>query len=278
MALLDLNGHFDEAGTHAASNIVVVAGYVAPATEWKELERLWTEALREENAALYHTTDIEAHPPRGIYKDWTRAKADRLTDRVVPIAAKYAGPGVGVHIATADWYAVVPFVKEQLPNRPHDVLFQILARACMELAVESLDSNLPVEEKLAFVFEENDFSNVTLEGYQSIKRNHPLSERFGGLAFTSKKDVIGLQAADLFAWHYRRVTEIRRGLRSDTVHRSVGQLIRSDFVFRFVNHDQLRDRVDHLVAKIVRDQLEQIERSDKAFDEEMSARLDKQRK
>jgi len=75
MALLDLNGHFDEAGTHAASNIVVVAGYVAPATEWKELERLWTEALREENAALYHTTDIEAHPPRGIYKDWTRAKA-----------------------------------------------------------------------------------------------------------------------------------------------------------------------------------------------------------
>jgi len=53
---------------------------------------------------------------------------------------------------------------------------------------------------------------------------------------------------------------------------------RSDFVFRFVNHDQLRDRVDHLVAKIVRDQLEQIERSDKAFDEEMSARLDKQRK
>jgi len=70
---------------------------------------------------------------------------------------------VGVHIATADWYAVVPFVKEQLPNRPHDVLFQILARACMELAVESLDSNLPVEEKLAFVFEENDFSNVILK-------------------------------------------------------------------------------------------------------------------
>jgi len=134
----------------------------------------------------------------------------------------------------------------------------------MELAVESLDSNLPVEEKLAFVFEENDFSNVTLEGYQSIKRNHPLSERFGGLAFTSKKDVIGLQAADLFAWHYVALPRYGVGLGQTLFIEVSGQLIRSDFVFRFVNHDQLRDRVDHLVAKIVRDQLEQIERSDKA--------------
>ncbi|MGO9604795.1 MAG: DUF3800 domain-containing protein [Candidatus Binataceae bacterium] len=238
MAALDLAGHFDEAGTHAASSVVVVAGYVAPASDWKELERLWLEALREEGAAFYHTTDIEAQPkPRGIYRDWTREKADRLTDKVVPIAAKYAGPGVGVHVLTKDWYELLPFVKERLPNEPHKVLFQMLARACMELVVESLAPDLPIKEKVAFVFEENDFSDVTLKGYRSIKDTHPRSERFGPLSFQpDKKEAPGIQTADLFAWHYRRLTEIRQGFRSEPVHRCVGHLIGTDFVFRAIGN------------------------------------------
>jgi hypothetical protein len=246
-----------------------VAGYVAPARDWKELEQHWFDALHEEGAAFYHATDIEANPPRGIYKGWTREQADRLTDKIVPIAAQYAGRGFAVHVNTADWYAILPEVKRQLPNRPHDALFQMLAKACMELVIENLAHDLAPEEKVAFVFEENDFSQVTLEGYSVIRRNNPHPDRFGPLAFEpNKKDAPGLQAADLFAWHYRRVTEIRRGFRNDPVHRSVTQLIPpgSDFIFRFINRDQLEQRINAAIALILRNMIARFEKTEEKFD------------
>jgi hypothetical protein len=204
------------------------------------------------------TASDEANPPRGIYEGWTRQQADRLTDKVVPIAALYAERGFAVHVNTADWYAILPQVKRVLPNRPHDALFQILAQGYMELVIENLTDDLPLEEKVAFVFEDNDFSDVTKKGYSVIRRNNPRAERFGPLSFEpDKARVPGLQAADLFAWHYRRATEIRRGFRNNPVHRSVRQLIRrdSDFVFRFINRDQLEQRINAPLDIIVRDML-----------------------
>ena len=278
IAVFDLAGYFDEAGTHAASNIVVVAGYVASGTDWKELEKCWFDALRDEGdgAAFYHTTDIEADPPRGIYKGWSREKADHLTDAVVPIAAKYAGRGFAIHVATADWYAAMPVVKEKLPTRPHDVLFQILAKSCMEAVIDETNNKLPPNETVVFIFEDNDFSQVTLDDYKVLRRDHPLTHRFGALAFKPDKSKIpGLQAADLIAWHYRRATEIRRGFRKEPIHRSVQQLMRPDFIFRFLNRAQLQSRVDEALNKIANDTFDRYEHADKIFEEQTAARITK---
>jgi hypothetical protein len=282
MAVFDLAGHFDEAGTHAASNVVVVAGYVAPATEWKEMEKGWLEALRDQGAGVrfYHTTDIEADPPRGIYKSWSREKADGLTDAVVPVAAKYAGRGFAVHVATADWYSVMPIVKEKLPNRPHDVLFQILAKSCMEAVIDDqIVKDLPADETVAFIFEDNDFSEVTLQGYRTLRQNHSLAHRFGALAFEpDKSKVAGLQAADLLAWHYRRVTEIRRGFRQGPIHRCVRQLFRPDFVLRFLTREMLEARVFEAMGKIADDTISRYESADRAFEKELERIAESQTK
>src|SRR5208282_4188487 len=90
LAAIDPFGYFDEGGTHAQSRIVVIGGYVKPAVDWEPIEVEFKQILLEEGAPFYHTTDIEAYPPRGIYKDWTKEKAERLTDRIVPIAARIA--------------------------------------------------------------------------------------------------------------------------------------------------------------------------------------------
>jgi hypothetical protein len=85
LTVLEPAGYFDEAGIHSQSLVIVVAGYVARDRDWRWLEGKWKKALNEEGATCYHTTDIEADPPRGIYKGRSRPKADRLTDRVVAI-------------------------------------------------------------------------------------------------------------------------------------------------------------------------------------------------
>lgn len=47
-----------------------------------------------------------------MYRGWSRKKVDRLTDRLVPLAVRYAGRAYGVHIEASSWYAAVSFVKQ----------------------------------------------------------------------------------------------------------------------------------------------------------------------
>jgi hypothetical protein len=204
--------------------MIAVAGYVAPERDWRRLEIKWNKVLREEDAEFLHTTDLEANPPRGIYAGWSRRKADRLSDRLVPIAARYAGRPYGVRISADTWYSAVPFVKDYLPNRPHDVPYLILSKDCIE-QVDSMESSF--EEKIAFVFECNDFSQALLKGYRVVKQVSPRPSLLGALAFDEKKGNPMLQAADLLAWHYRRVAELKEQSRLDanTVHRAVFKLL-----------------------------------------------------
>ena len=235
MAVIELNGYFDESGTHAQAPVIVVAGYLSPARDWRRFEIKWRKVLKEEDADYLHTADLEADPPRGIYEGWTRRKADHLSDRLVPLAVRYAGRPYGVHFLASAWYAAVPFVKEFLPDRSHDAPYKILAKACIEAVIRTQEASFA--EQIAFGFENNDWSNALLAGYQIIKREHPRSSILGPLAIYDKYDPknpehsnVMLQAADLLAWHYRKFTEIRKGFVQATFHRAATQLFRRDRV------------------------------------------------
>jgi hypothetical protein len=199
LGALELSGYFDEGGTHAQSQVIVLAGYVRPAVDWEPFEQAWKTVLAEEEAPFYHTTDIEAHHPRGIYEDWTRAKADKLISRIMPLAAPLADCVVAFHILTEDWLVAADFLKSTLENKPHRLPYEILTKVCLDLVIE-LAANLPASESVAFVFEDNDYSSSVLNGYQIVKRLHPQSHRLGILAFEPNKSRwAALQAADLLA-------------------------------------------------------------------------------
>jgi hypothetical protein len=223
LAVLNLTGYFDEAGIHAQAPVIVVAGYVSPQRDWRRLEVKWKKVLDEEDANFYHTTDIEADPPRGIYKGWTRAKADRLTDRLVPIAARYAGRVYGVHILARVWYAAVPFVETLLPNRPHDAPYLLLAREWIDTVINTQDKDST--EQIGFVFADNEYRHQLLDGYEAVKNSNARPALLGPLAYDQMADNVMLQAADLIAWHYRRSTEIFKELRNEPYHRAVKSLM-----------------------------------------------------
>lgn len=230
LAVLSPSGYFDEAGIHSQAPVIVVAGYVAPDRDWRRLEIKWKKVLRDEGADYYHATDIEANPPRGIYKGWSRAKADRLTDRIVPIAAHFKGRVYGVHILASAWYAAVPFVKNFLPDRPQEAPYLLLAKNCIEVVIHSQSEDF--KEQIAFVFARNDFSHQLLAGYEVMKQTGP--SLLGRLRIDDMSDNVMLQAADLISWHYRYATEIRNGFRKPPLHRATAALIRRDDIFRYV--------------------------------------------
>ncbi len=216
----DATGYFDEAGIHAQAPIIVVAGYLAREKDWNWLEEKWTDALR--GTAYYHTTDIEHNPPSGLYEGWTRKEADELTDRIIPIAAKFKGQAYGVHMTASTWYAAAPFVKTYLPNQPHGVPYMALAKRAIEVILNGRASYQ--KDRIGFVFARNDWRQDLLDGYDDLKKIHPRAALMGPIAVDEMRDNPMLQAADFISWHYRRVTEIRKGFARPPLHRAVKQI------------------------------------------------------
>jgi Protein of unknown function (DUF3800) len=233
--VLERDGYFDEAGIHSQSRVIVVGGFIATREDWSWLERKWSDVLKEEGAEYYHTTDIEADPPRGIYKDWTRQEADHLTDRIVPIAARFKGCAYGVHILASTWHEAAPFVQRYLPDRPHDVPYAILAKHCLETVIATQSQ---VDQRIRFVFARIDFSHQLLTGYEMVKKTNPRASLLGPLGVDEMAENAMLQAADLICWHYRHATEVREHIIDQPLHRAARHLIRPDDVFRVVSKEK----------------------------------------
>jgi hypothetical protein len=243
-AVLNLNGYFDESGIHAQAPVIVVAGYVAPEREWRRFEAKWKRVLRDSGVSQYHTKDIEAVPPQGVYEGWSRKRADKLTDRVVHIAANFQGRAFGVHILKSVWHAAVPFVQKYLPNRPHSGPYMLLARECISAVVDLYDENF--KERIGFVFASNDFTHQMVKDYQTMKEVHPRSSVLGPLAIVDANDNVMLQSGDLIAWHYRHAIETKEELRHGPLHRATRSLIRNSDEFRYVPKGHLSAEVDNL--------------------------------
>src|SRR5690348_12114049 len=107
IAVLNYTGYFDESGTHAQSPVIVVGGYVSPAQDWRRLEIKWRKVLKKAGAPYYHTTDLEQNPPRRIYKGWTRERADKLTDRLIPLLKDHVKWGLAIYVLRDDWLSVL---------------------------------------------------------------------------------------------------------------------------------------------------------------------------
>lgn len=254
--MLNYTGYFDEAGTDANSRVIVVGGYVSPAQDWRRLEIKWRKVLKKAGAAYYHTTDLEANPPRGIYKSWTRERANKLTDCIAPLVKDHIQWGLAVYILREDWFSAFDAVKHLFHNQPHKVPYVLLSRICIEGLIQTLDKKLPRQEKIGFVFEENDFTGLIVEGHNQLAKNPDYGHRFRGIATSRvKEDLPALQAADFFVWHYKRLMEQIKGYRTQDLHRAVRHAIRKDFELRFVDASILKELWTEFVRRYLSDSL-----------------------
>ena len=260
--MLDLRVFFDEAGTHATSDVVVLAGLLGPADAWVTVDKAISDALNHEGVDFYHATDVEAYPrPRGIYKKWGRTRARAFTDRIT--ATLVGAPqivGLGVYVEAKDWLAATDLIKpffqkvdtEIFAKNPFRLPYHILVKTCLGVVMESLNPSLPPDEKVTFVFEDNNWKHAVIDGYDVFKKLHPQSSRFGTIAFEPKIGFPGLQAADLLAWGYRRLKALQLGYAKGKPERSFLSLLREDFVFRHLTKAALEDELKKAMNLIFR--------------------------
>jgi hypothetical protein len=77
-----LAAYFDESGTQEASDVVVVAGWIATDVQWDRFTPRWTKILRAArlDPPVFHGTDYEA------IRDWKPEKKVRVRQQLMTSA------------------------------------------------------------------------------------------------------------------------------------------------------------------------------------------------
>jgi hypothetical protein len=198
-------GYFDDSGSHAASEYYVLAGFVAPVSDWKLVSDEWARTINEEGLSYFkmcHAMAMDGQFKRG----WTIPLRDQLILKLVNIIEKINPPRVECYLRREDFDTFVKGIIGGLAfNDPYFVLFYHLV-----LSV-AIANDISWNSDCDFIFDEQGkLGTNAVERWNWVKANidglqQPgISERLGSPPnFRNDIKVSPLQAADMFAWLVR---------------------------------------------------------------------------
>jgi hypothetical protein len=185
--------------------VYTLAGYVGEATKWEQFADAWADALHAGPRPLEYLKTWQAYKlrdPESMFNGWTEKERD---DKLLLLAKT-----VNAHALISVQTALRPSTYRQIVGnytkmRPYAFLFYSIAAELVKL----LEHRWHVRDKIDIYFDrQTDESEKSLrEAFREFVADAPpeLRDRFGGTPeFKDDRDVTPLQAADLFAWHFRR--------------------------------------------------------------------------
>lgn len=178
------------------NKVLIVAGWVAEASEWTRIEREWASVVNENSIDRYHAADCSNG--FGEFRDWPVKRRTGLVKRLIKILTSGSMYGACSGLKVDDYEAIVPDAARQIIGAPYHLCFQTCVGHIAQRA-----EDLPIGEKIDFVLDRNQQfgGNATnLFSMMSDDRSWKHHGRLGTIAFAPAKDFLPLQAADLLAY------------------------------------------------------------------------------
>lgn len=194
----------ESGGTDEASNLLALAGYVAPAESWGVFAERWSSTLRPHpEISRFHTAQCLSG--KGEFRDWSKDKSLELVLQLVEII-----------ISTTDIRGFCSIIERGEPqnrtgpfgwiaNDPFASAFGSVVHGLCKRAGE-----IDGREKVAFIFDrQQEWADDALRHYREMATAPDLthSNRMGTVAFEPSEGCFPLQAADLLSHQIRRYKE-----------------------------------------------------------------------
>lgn len=201
-----LKGFFDDSGTHADSDVVVVGGLIGTVAQWVRFETAWATKLAEplpgkQPLQMFHLSHCAAGD--GEFKSYTDPERDAVTHdfRKIIIDAKLTSIASAIDRKAWDELVIGPY--RQVLGEAVD----ICAENCISETIRIAEPN-PDDDRVALVFDRG----IWTQRLKDITDEHsrPLMRpRIVSVNFLTVADTLGLQGADIVAtesyWHALRV-------------------------------------------------------------------------
>lgn len=187
--------YIDDSGSSPEQKFAIAAAVVFPAKRLFMFEGEWRGFLTKEGIPELHTSKCVAHNPHSPFARWDDARVERVLLRAQEIIFKYSVRAFSIGIHKLDYDEVIPDDMKAGVGNSHYVwalssVFGLsydwanVRKAPMEYVLDT-----PSKEEKRDIEEAIDYSEAIYPGHFS-----------GHCSFRSRKEVAGLQVADLFAW------------------------------------------------------------------------------
>jgi hypothetical protein len=204
-----LTAYFDDSGTHASSNIVLVAGIFG--TEWqlRSLDRLWQKQLEhplsgaKQRLRRFHATDC--YNSTNEFVGWSRTETDYFSHELRTAIIDSGVSAYGIGIQRKDWDEIITGdVRGFLGDAEGYAITQ-----CYVCALRWGQQNT-FDPEMTFVFDNRPSAiQRRAKTVGDAFERHSTNPRVIGCQFGSSYNIRQLQAADLLAWEvYQHATEI----------------------------------------------------------------------
>lgn len=193
-----LQAFIDDSGSvERPDKRLVLAGYIQTAEAWDSFSKEWA-------AVLAADPPLKALHMTGFHGFSKEAK-DTKIDALVAVLSRYRPISVECSISTRDYKELLSSTGPYDLRHPYCVCFIGMLHAVAR-AIDEEGLKGPVE--LIFDQQGNVGTNAAI-WYPPLKQSNPLlAKTLGGPPlFRSDEEVLPLQAADMLAWHVRKVSE-----------------------------------------------------------------------
>jgi hypothetical protein len=196
------SAYFDASGNAVDQPFVIVSGYIASYIQWKFLENAWERVHNQYGVKLpFHAADfMAARTNLQKYEKQRNARADYVAIASQPDQAERFLINLVQLVAVTTNCSVAGVVPMEIYNGVSSLLdlrevvppYALGARLCIEL-VRQWQQLFDVQEPIECIFEAGDFE-------QGKFTKLMIDEGAAAPIYKDKKDFVGLQAADHYAW------------------------------------------------------------------------------
>ncbi len=204
--MVTLNAYLDESGTHAGSQTIAVAGYLATPVLWSAFEREWIHALNDFGIDFFHMSDFVNGAQQ--YADWSDDRKRACFGRLTDIIGMNTIASVGVVFSLHDFNQAFSL---ELRKRIGGA-YPIACLEAMATLAKFMKEQVRPEGEIAYVFDimQKGTGHLLKLVQENLKDPQWKKDvRFLSLHFEDKKRFVPIQAADILAYelyrHYPRM-------------------------------------------------------------------------
>lgn len=205
----------DESGIHTEAEVCLVGGYRASPVQWKRFNANWSGVLGRYNIRVFHSNVFFnrkriRNPKKNPYLKWTDAKANDFLGELLSVIHGQRIHPIGGSVKVPDFqsfpfhvrcdlagYSSGPSRRKHRQPAPYHFAFKVMIG-------DALKGTHPDTAMHFIAAEQREYEQRASEVHARLKNLQGVdqSRQLRGIAFEAPCDFPGLQAADLFAWHW----------------------------------------------------------------------------
>jgi hypothetical protein len=187
------SAYFDESGTDALSESIVVAGYVASNEQWQDFDKEWLGALADEGVSRLHMRDF-AHSLRE-FKAWKddNERRKEFIKRLLSIIRRNTRHSFSTAVILKDYRNI----NEKYRLSEYASPYVISALQCAVDVAKWCNAHEYVDP-VTLVFEDG-------PRYKGEFMKFYAPSNFHSISYAKPRESVGFQAADFIAWEHRKL-------------------------------------------------------------------------